>query len=554
MTTLVLDIETNLKHDQIWLLVTKDLDSGVVKCYREPTNELKQAIQRADIIIGHNLIAFDAPVLRKCWSIGIRKSQATDTLTLSRLLNPSIEGGHSLKAWGKRLKNAKIDFEVDDFDAGWTQEMQDYCIQDVELTADLYKYLCSEFDKWIDSGKQSRELEHEVQTICSRMERTGFKLDIHKASAFEVQISNRMYDIEVSLQKTFPPITEERWSAKTGKRLKDKIHTFNPGSRKQIAERLGDLGVKFTKKTEKGNVIIDDAVLAEIDIPEAKELAEYFLLQKRLGLVRAWLDAVGSDERVHGRIITCGAVTGRMTHMSPNMAQIPSVNSEYGAECREMWTVDEGRRLVGADLSGIELRCLAHYMQDSEYTEELLNGDIHTKTQNAAGLPTRAAAKTFAYATLYGAGPAKVGSIVSGGAKEGQVLIDRYLRNTPKLGILLEKVKRLHNKYGFLTGLDGRRVMTRSDHSALNTLLQSCGAIIAKQWCVTLHEKIKAERLDAKLVAFVHDELQLDCAAKDAERVGQLAVDSAAEAGTILGFRVPVGAEYSVGMNWKETH
>lgn len=193
-------------------------------------------------------------------------------------------------------------------------------------------------------------------------------------------------------------------------------------------------------------------------------------------------------------------------------------------------------------------------MQDDDYTKELLDGDIHTRNQNAAGLDTRAQAKTFIYATLYGAGSSKIGSIVGGGSTEGQKLLDKFFTNLPKLGKLLDKVKRLHNKYGFLTGLDNRRVMTRSDHSSLNTLLQSCGAIIAKQWCVTLHEKIKLHGLDAKLVAFVHDELQFDCAAEDAEKVGELAVASAKEAGIILGFRVPVDAEYSVGMNWKETH
>lgn len=553
-TRLVLDIETNLKHDQIWLLVTKDLDSGEVCCYREPTKALKQAIQSADSVIGHNIIGFDAPVLRKVWGISITARQAVDTLVMSRLLNPSIEGGHSLKAWGQRLKNAKIDFEVEDFDAGWTQEMQDYCIQDVELTADLLHHLEQAFTKWKDNGEQARSIEHDIQIICSRMENTGFKLDVNQASDFQSTLSARMDAIKGELQEVFPPIVIQRWSEKTGKRLKDKVETFNPASRKQIAERLEGLGVRFTKLTEKGNVIIDDKVLSEINLPEAALLAEYFLLQKREGLVRSWLNALKDDGRVHGRVITNGAVTGRMTHQSPNMGQIPSINSPYGDVCREMWTVPEGRKLVGADLSGIELRCLAHYMQDTEYTQELLNGDIHTKNQHSAGLETRAQAKTFIYATLYGAGPAKIGSIAGGGAKEGQKLLENFLTNTPKLGKLLEKVKKLAVKYGYITGLDGRQLHIRSEHSALNTLLQSCGAIIAKQWCITLHQKIKAERLDAKLVAFVHDELQFDCAAKDADRVGQLAVESAAEAGTILGFRVPVGAEYAVGMNWKDTH
>ena len=550
----MLDIETNLAHNKIWLLVIKDTDTGEIQCHTEPTQALTETIQQADTVIGHNLISFDAPVLAKCWNIAITKAQAVDTLVMSRLLNPSIVGGHSLKEWGKRLGSAKIDFETEDFDAGWSQEMQDYCIQDVNLTDRLHRHLRFSFEIWENDGEQSIKLEHDIQHICKGMQDNGFKLDVDKASTFLGTLTDRENEIESQLQEVFPEITTRRWSEKTGKELKPQVQVFNPGSRKQIAERLQALGVEFTKLTDKGNIIIDDAVLNEIDMPEAKLLAEYFLLQKRTGLVKGWLKHLDiTDGRVHGGVITNGAVTGRMTHRNPNMAQIPSTNSPYGDVCREVWTVDEGRKLVGADLSGIELRCLAHYMRDDEYTKELLDGDIHTRNQKAAGLPTRNNAKTFIYATLYGAGPAKIGSIVNGGAKEGTKLLNKFFTNLPKLGKLLAKVKRLGGS-GFITGLDGRQLHIRSEHSALNTLLQSCGAIIAKQWCVEMCNEIERQGLDAKLVAFVHDELQWDCAAKDAEKVGQIAVAMAAECGKILGFRLAVGADYSVGTTWKDTH
>ena len=179
-------------------------------------------------------------------------------------------------------------------------------------------------------------------------------------------------------------------------------------------------------------------------------------------------------------------------------------------------------------------------MQDPEYTGDL-DGDIHTKNQKAAGL-TPERGKTFLCHALRRA--AKVVLLSVGALKKAK---DRHLRKHPLPAV------REGEAYTttWINRLDNRRVMTRSDHRFEHALQLGDNA---KQWCVTLHEKIKAERLDAKLVAFVHDELQLDCAEKDAERVGQLAVASAKEAGTILGFRVPVDAEYSVGMNWKETH
>ena len=544
-----LDIETNLAHDTIWLCVTKD--GNHIHKWTKP--EGLQGYLDGKKVCAHNLIGFDAPVLRKVWGITIPATNAVDTLVMSRLLNPQLDGGHSLKAWGKRLGFDKMDFDVTDFDGGLTQEMKDYCVRDVEVLELLHKHLEHEFSQWSDAT-QSLELEHRVAMYMAQQERNGFMLDQRYCTELLTEMRNRMLDITMEMQEVFPPIVEERWSEKTGKRLKDKVTEFNVGSRKQIAERLQGLGVKFTKHTDKGSVIVDESVLSGIDLPEAKLIAEYLMLQKRVGMLDSWLDHCKDDGRVHGRVISNGAVTGRMTHQSPNMGQITSVKSIYGKESRSCWTVPEGKLLVGCDLSGIELRCLAHYMQDEAYTYELLEGDIHTANQQAAGLETRDQAKTFIYALLYGAGAAKIGSIVGGSARQGQALIDKFMGNMPALDKLLRRVQRMAGQ-GWIPALDGRRIIIRSEHAALNSLLQSAGAIIAKQWCVEIHQAFKFCGVkSAKQVAFVHDEIQVECDYDDADLVAKIMVASARKAGETLGFRVPVDAEAKMGKTWYDTH
>ena len=548
---LVLDIETNMQHSMIWICVTQDVETGEVQCHTEAST-LAPLVREYDQIIGHNLIGFDSQVLRRVWNIGIPKSKAVDTLILSRLLNPVQDGGHSLKNWGKLLHNNKIDFDIEDFDHGLTEEMRTYCMQDVALTVDLYNYLMQELGKWKNS-EQSILLEHAVAVECTKQEQHGFKLDVPATQSLRATFSDRMGVLEDTVQSVFPPIVEERWSEKTGKQLKDRVTVFNLASRKQTAERLQSLGWKPDKFTEKGQPIVDEGTLEGIDIPEAKLIAEYLMLQKRVGLIDSWLKHVDENtDRVHGRIITNGTITGRMSHHSPNMGQIPSVTKPYGKEIRSLWTVDAGHRLIGTDLAGIELRCLAHYMQDEEWQEELLNGDIHQKNADAAGI-TRPQAKTLIYATLYGAGPSKIGSIVGGGAKEGNEVLHRFYSNTPKLRILMEKVQKVAAK-GYVPGLDGRRILVRSEHAALNSLLQGCGAIIAKQWCVEAHKTLRQQGLSVQQVAFVHDEIQVEAEATIAEQVAEIMIESAGEAGRVLGFRCPVDAESKIGNNWYECH
>ena len=387
----------------------------------------------------------------------------------------------------------------------------------------------------------------------SRQENHGFKLDTVKALCLLGQWKRRLSDIEEELQTIFPPIVTQRFSEKTGKQLKDDVEVFNPGSRQQIAKRLMEKGWKPTKHTEKGAVIVDESVLDGVDIPEAKRIAEYLLIQKRVAQVESWIEFVSDEHRVHGKVITNGAVTGRMTHHSPNMAQVPSSSSPWGYECRDCWTVGDGKVLVGADASSLELRMLAHYMKDEQYAKEIVEGDIHTKNQLAAGLATRAQAKTFIYALLYGAGPAKIGKIVGGSAADGRTLIETFLRNTPALKALREKVERLSFD-GTLPGLDGRKLQVRSPHAALNTLLQSAGAIVMKKALVILDQQIRKEKLDASFVANVHDEWQIECSEDSADAVGKLAVDSIRKAGIELGLRCPLDGEYKKGKTWAQTH
>jgi len=546
---LIIDIETDMAASKIWCAVTKDLTTQEVRLWTE-AGQLRDYLTEESTLIGHNIIGFDIPVLKKVWDIDTTHHRVRDTLVMSRLLNPDLKdeaGKHSLKAWGQRLGNYKDDFT--DFDGGLSEEMVLYCEQDVEVTATLYNHLRDGLSQW----GESVDLEHQVATIIKEQEEAGFKLDIKKTMGLLADWRKRLHQIEEELQEVFRPIVIKRVSEKTGKPLKDKVIPFNPGSRKQIAERLISLGWKPEEHTEKGAVTINEKILGTIDIPEARLIEEYLLIQKRVAQVESWIDNADHTERVHGKVNTIGAVTGRMTHNNPNMAQVPRVGSLYGAECRSCWTVDEGNALVGIDASGLELRMLAHYMRDDDYTREILEGDIHTKNMISAGLTNRDQAKTFIYAFLYGAGPAKIGNIVGGGEAEGRELIDSFLSNTPALYNLRKKVDKLA-KRGWLPALDNRRLHVRNLHAALNTLLQGAGAIVMKKALVLLHNKLKYDIMHFSFVANVHDEWQIETKQEHAESVGQLGVQAIRDAGLALGLRCPLDGEFKIGTNWATTH
>ena len=496
----------------------------------------------------HNGIGFDVPVVARLWNVVLGRSNVIDTLVLSRLADPSKSGGHSLRNWGNTLGFPKGDH------SDWSQlseEMITYCMQDVEVTQAVHEKLLKELEGF---SQESQDLEHQVAWCTMDQERNGWLVDQRKCYDLLGIFKERMNVIQDELQETFPPIIEQRVSEKTGKQLKDKVTVFNVGSRDQIATRLATKGAVWTEVTPTGKPMVDERTLKENShVPEAAQVLEYLLLQKRYAQVKSWLEHTEEDGRVHGRVISNGAITGRMTHRNPNMAQVPSSNSVYGEECRSCWMVPEGKSLVGFDASGLELRMLAHYMDDEEFTNVLLKEDIHTRNQMAAGLDTRPQAKTFIYAFLYGAGDAKIGSIVGGSSGDGRKLKQRFLRNTPSLEALRERVGNAAQR-GHLKGLDGRKLWVRSEHAALNTLLQAAGAIVMKKALVLLEDYANQWKLNYRFVGNIHDEVQTEVATKDAQKFGYLAVECLKAAGIHYSLRCPLDGEYKVGQTWAETH
>lgn len=589
-------------------LVLQDVDTGYyISCTEHPyyssdptvitdwsIEDALRALMHADEIIGHNIIKFDIPALQKVYPWFQPKGQITDTLVLARLLWGNIGdiwdsnlikrgtfpgklyGSHSLKAWGMRLGILKGNFgETSDW-ADWSNEMQVYCEQDVRVTAELHERILKKAP-----AERSVWIEHEFCKIIAMQERHGFAFDEDGAVMLYSTLVKRRTELAAELQLAFPPIEKtEVFIPKVNNRSRGYVKgqpftkrwmvDFNPSSRQMIAERLIDLGWVPQEFTPSGQPKVDETVLEGLPYPEAKLLAEHFLVEKRIGQLaegeQAWLKLVRKG-RIHGSVNTNGAVTGRCTHSNPNVAQVPRVGSPYGAESRALFTTTAGFVLVGVDLSGLELRCLAHFMalfDDGAYAKVVLEGDVHTVNQLAAGLPTRNDAKTFIYAFLYGAGDQKIGSIVAPDAdpeeqkRIGKKLKKAFLKKTPALKKLREKVVERAEANGYLIGLDGRKLHVRSSHSALNTLLQSAGALISKVAMILAYQELCTRGYifgkDYAFVAHIHDEIQTECRPAIAEEVGLIIVEAMRKTGEFFGLSCPIDGEFKIGNNWKETH
>jgi hypothetical protein len=660
---LLFDIETDgLLHQatKVHCIGITDVDTGVESSYGpfESAAALLR-LEQADELIGHNIKRFDIPVLKVLMHFQPKAGQkVTDTLIVSRLMYPALKaedalrddvpseykGKHSLASWGYRLGEHKGDYSqmkrVEALALGFTDEtaiqkyiwgtyspeMLDYMMQDVRLNFLLYKKFNPD-----NYAPKAIELEHRIATVCDAIEEAGFPFDLKAAGRLHVELLDKQYTLEKRLVEQFgsweqpiSPNPAKAWFVpkKDDKKrgytkgvgfTKMKTVEFNPGSRDHIAKVLTERGWKPTKFTPGGSPLLDEETI-EGAVAKHQELAgigEYLMLTKRLsqltGSKQSLMAAVKDDGRIHGSINPMGTITGRAAHFSPNLAQVPSAKKPYGSDFRGLFRMPPGFKLVGADMQGLELRGLAHYLSHFDggaYGRTLLEGDPHWATVLALGLlPAGTArdkhnqlhiilredcAKVFVYATVYGAGDIKAGAILhnallnarTNAGQEGADIYQRFFgenlapsearlkqvggtaRRRFSEGIdgygklqahLVTRVK----EWGAIKGLDGRMIPLRKEYAGLNTLIQSAGAILCKRWGCDAYDQLATMIEPGKdfwFAAWVHDEYQVVCREQYATLVGQTLVDRAQMAGEPYGFKLRLDSEYTIGDSWADTH
>jgi DNA polymerase I len=460
--------------------------------------------------------------------------------------------------------------------------MLEYCIQDVNVTAQLFRHTqkqtCSE---------AALKLEHDFALAIEKQIRSGFPFDVDACLDLVDDLRTKQATLEADLKELFPPKKIEtvfvpkvnntsRGYVKGQPFTKVMHEEFNPGSRQQIVDRLQTkYGWVPEKSTEKGNPILDDDVLSALPYPEAKPLAEYMLIKKRLGQIadgnNAWLKLVNDETGcMHGDVVTNGCITGRCAHRNPNMGQVPAGYSEYGKECRGLFHAPDGWTLIGVDAKALELRCLAGYLahwDNGEYarvvTDESI--DIHTYNQEMFGVATRDIAKRLLYGLLYGCGALKAGTIIDPNEKDelvlrklGSTAMNSFMQGIPALKALKDRIAHNIAKREYLIGLDGRPLFCRSDFKGLNVLLQSSGALIMKQVVIELHNKMYdlgyVYGHDWQQNAMIHDEVQVSCPPAMVDTLTSVALEAFPASQQFFDFQCPIHGDAHVGYSWDQTH
>jgi DNA polymerase-1 len=647
----VIDIEANGLHNptKVWVIACKDLKTGEKYVFRPALGDTERVrfLRFADGIstwIGHNWLGYDYPVLNKLVGLDIREvaRKSIDTLVISKLVDYP-RSGHSVEDYGLEFNLPKISFDKWN---EWSQEMEDYCVRDVEITELIYL----KYKNYINNPdhKSSILTEHEFQLVVNDLHNRGFAFDKGKAEKLLEKVSTELASLDKDILEAFPPrlklirevtpketkygtislssipkILRQDMSAFTVLAPFSYCHwvSFNPSSHKQIIEVLNEAGWRPLDKTqthieterELNRIKYISKPDNELDIQKkvlqdklnelrivgwkvneanletlpptapqpARLLAKRILLESRRRTLTEWLDLVQADNRIHGKFYGIGAWTHRMAHQNPNTANIPNEldtagkKKLYGKELRSLWCAPRNRLLVGVDAEGIQLRIFAHYINDPEFTEALVNGrkedktDPHSLNQRILGAVcrSRAAAKRYVYALLLGAGQDKLRQILDCDGGAAQEAYDRLLSRYTGFAHLKETIIPRDAKRGWFVGLDGRRVRIpgvtegQRRHLSMSGYLQNGEAVVMKTATLRFLPLLPE---DCWLVNFVHDEWQTEVPnnMEIALRVASLQADNLRIVGEELGLLCPLAGsywnddlkDYTIATNWSKTH
>ena len=428
------------------------------------------------------------------------------------------------------------------------------------------------------------ELEMSMARIMAEQEASGFRFDREAAERVRTELNAEVDELKSAIQQRFrfvpgkvftPKRTDKKNGYVSGAPM-TKLIEFNPTSRQHIAWALQThRDARFTKLTETGKPKVDEATLSEmrdVALQQGNDLlhqeCEMFIklltLQKHLGQLsegtNSWFNTVEQDNCIH-HSCSLATQTGRNAHRGPNLGQVVSA-----PWARQLFIPHPSMVMVGADLEGLELRALGHYLSpfdEGAFADVVVNGDIHQQNADRVGC-SRRDVKTICYAFIYGAGDVKLGHSLNPALSDAQKkqlggeLRRKFLDAIPGLEPLIIAVKQKVRNKGQLIGLDRRPIFCRAEHSSLNFLLQSAGAILSKRWVVISQQLLDdaglTYNIDYTRCAYVHDEQQLSVLPSEADHVASLLVEAAPKAGKYYKFRVPITAASSIGDNWAATH
>jgi len=592
----VLDIEANGLLNtvtKIHCIVCKDIDTNELYVFQgeELRERFRLFAPKITKIIGHNVIDYDLRVIKRLLNVDFPSHLIFDTLVVSRLLCTSREGGHSLENWGLILKHNKT--EHHDFTT-FSQEMLDYCINDVELNYKVYLYLKKILDRNGDAFTKAIDVEHEIQRVCCEMSDNGICLDIDSLERIDKELEGLLTELDAVIQRDFPPVVTH---VQLKTKVKEIITPFNPASPKQIVDRLWECGWKPTEKTKTHIEHTKEKKVTERDkrygwkvnennlasLPEtapegARSLVKYILLNARRRTLAEWRAAYDpTTGRIHGRFNPLGTSTQRCTHSNPNLGNIATKKTikyntkelrelaiKYGGELRSLWMAPKDGWLVGCDMESAHLRIFAHLIDDKDFTKALISGskedgtDPHSVNKRILGelCVDRDRAKTFIFSFLNGAGASKVSEIFSCSFKAAEEALATFIRAYPGLEELKRKIIPADARRGYFIGIDGRKVMCNSEHLMMGMYLQNMESVLMKHANVMWRKELDGLKINYKQINWVHDEWVTEVQGDiDIGRTcGIVQAASIKRIGEEFNLRCPMGGEYKVGKNWLEVH